>query len=97
MSVNSQRRQPVHALASTFALALGIGATTAVFAVVDATLLRPLAYHAPERQVGVNAMSDPDARLMQYSLSQIELVRKRLASVSPVLALREDTEDTSVS
>jgi hypothetical protein len=72
------RRQPVHAVAST--LNLGIGATTAEFAVVDATLLRPLAYHAPERLVGLNGMmSGPHGRPMPYSLGQIELVRWRTA------------------
>jgi putative ABC transport system permease protein len=71
-------RHPVYVIASTLTLALGIGATTAVFAVVDATLLRPLAYTAPERLVGLNAMmSNPDGRPIAYSLSQIEHLRWR--------------------
>ena len=79
-ALRMMRRQPVHAVASTLTLALGIGATTAVFAVVDATLLRPLAYHAPERLVALNAMmSGPDGGQLPYSLTQIELLRWRAA------------------
>ncbi len=43
------RKNPVFALAGLLVLALGIGANTAIFTVVDAALLRPLPFGKPER------------------------------------------------
>jgi len=42
-------KAPVFTLLAVAVLAAGIGATTAIFSLVDAILLRPLPYHAPDR------------------------------------------------
>src|SRR5271154_7120085 len=47
------RRDPLFATAIIFILALGIGANSAVFSIVDAVLLRPSPYPSPEHLVRI--------------------------------------------
>ena len=51
------RRAPSFAGAAILTLAIGIGANSAVFSVVNAVVLRPLPFPSPDRLVSVELMS----------------------------------------
>jgi len=53
------RRSPVFALSAIVTLALGIGATTAIFSLVDGILLRPLPFPNADRLVAVDTLEFP--------------------------------------
>jgi predicted permease len=50
-------KQPTFAAAAVLTLALGIGATTALFSVVYGVLLKPLPFHEPERLVSLQQIA----------------------------------------
>jgi len=51
LAVRQFRQQPSFALVTVLVLGLGTGAATTVFTIVDAVVLRPLPYEAPDRLV----------------------------------------------
>ena len=59
-------KSPGFTLAVVLVLALGIGATTAIFSVIDAALLRPLPYPEPERLVAVYNLGQIPSSFPQY-------------------------------
>jgi predicted permease len=52
-AIRALRRNPGYATVVLLVLAVGIGANTTVFSVVDAILIRPLPFHEPDRLVWI--------------------------------------------
>lgn len=77
------RRAPAFAAVAIATLALGIGANTAVFSVVDAVVLRPLPFSRPDRVTFVSGSTLGEfVRLRELSRSWSDLAAYRAASIN---------------
>ena len=92
-AVRVLRKTPVFTLVVVFTLALGIGANTAMFSVVNAVLLQDLPFQDPARVVDINEYSNGrptaiapanfvDWRRMTRSFSAMAVYRPRTFNVS---------------
>lgn len=78
------RRNLVVTLMATIALALGIGANTAIFNVVYSVLLRPLPYGEPERIVVVSEVREDGLQAEGLRLANLRDWRERTAVLDPI-------------
>lgn len=76
LAVRTLLRTPGFTVVAVLTLALGIGASTAIFSVVEGVLLRPLPYPEPERIVRVFQVNDEGGRT-PFSHPNLEDVRAR--------------------
>jgi len=76
-ALRTLRRFRLYTLAGSLTLALGVGAASAVFSVIDATLLRALPYRDPDRLVALRTELAGSTATQVLPPSQIELVTWR--------------------
>ncbi len=80
----SYRRTPVLAAAILTTLTLGVGATTAIFSVVDAVIIRPLPFREPDRLVLVWETEPNGGRLQPFSPPNLEDLRASATTLSEI-------------
>ncbi len=85
-SVRSLSRSPAFALVAIVTLALGIGANTAIFSVVNGVLLKPLPYPQPEQLVRVRETTPEGAPLSRVAYLTYQDWRENADAFSGIAA-----------
>ena len=84
-AVRKLSRTPAFTAIAALTLALAIGATTAIFSVIDAVLLKPLPFRDPERVVRVTNIRDGNRMVSSVpDFLDIRTQSKSYSSVAPI-------------
>jgi putative ABC transport system permease protein len=103
LAVRVLRKNPGVSVIAIFTLALAVGATTAVFSVVEGVLLRPLPYPGPDRLVAVwevnhrgtySRLADPNFNDFRDRGRTFTALAKYASGVMPVAAGGDPTRET---
>src|SRR5690349_1825151 len=89
------RRTPAFPIAAVATLAIGIGATTAIFSTVNAVLLKPLPYPRSEDLYALSTALT-DGRVTTGNLSPVEILRLNHPTLSIVRAAGIRAQDLTL-
>src|SRR6201988_3110841 len=91
-SLRTMGKSPLITLPVLATLVLGIGANTAIFSIVNATLLKPLPFRDPGQLVELSAdLRSLGARSVGFSVPEFEDLRDRAGIFSAVSVVWRDT------
>jgi putative ABC transport system permease protein len=85
-AVRQMRKYPGFALSAILVLALGIGSTTGMLAIVQSVLLRPLEYREPDRLVKVATNEDADEHFTYVHIAEFPDMQRDLRQFEQLAA-----------
>jgi putative ABC transport system permease protein len=96
LAIRSLRSTPVVTAVAVLSLALGIGANTAIFSLIDGLLLRPLPVSRPDELVGLSTGNEPVER-SNFSYATFDQIRRHADAFAGALAFSNCCGESAVT